>query len=320
MKENSKEIEILKKITNLISNYLYINNLNSTNKIDIINIPKDIVDNFIDKYFNQYEETLIKNSLIYALSNEKKDYLKLYLNNQTNFNEYLKLNNEQKLITTRYALQNIYTKIVNNINNDNQIIESNPNYFKDNYDYIFITELYRMLLLELINPKLDNDVYNTLDQIFYTNKLDKEIIKQFCTFTKQDLYLFKKIVIRFLLSDNFVYFESLKYDLETEEELSLENEDEFIEELDEDFNIEGIQEYEVEVDDEILDYIYECIENNTFILPEDNDLRYRIYETFIKTNVDIVNKQYDLINIEDNNKTLELKKINPLYLLEKGDY
>lgn len=267
-------------------------------RYNINDIPLDIIIEFNKKHFNNFKNILLENALEYTNKNKTIYYENLIKNNNTG--ELLK-DTLFQATTTKYAIMNIYNKL-------------NP---ENNIEFIFINDLYRNILLSIIDPYLNdtNQKNEIIDKIIFTDSYDNVIYKECSFINEEDINIYKYLLTRFILSDNFLYLESLKIEKEIDELL-----DELVEENEEDlmdYNLDDIEEYETEIDEEILDYIYNCIYQNQYNLPRDKNLRYRIYDTFITYNMFIRSQTYDLTHLEDNDKILELKKINPICLLEK---
>lgn len=285
-------------------------------KYEIKDLPLNIVVEFNKKYFDKYKYILLENALEYTNKNKTIYYERLIEEYKDDVKEMLNTDTLFQATTTKYGIINIYNKLSINIDN----YETN----NKNEEYIFITDLYRNIALAILNSNSDelleeDKQYKVLDELLYTKNLDHLLTKECSLITEETISFYKHLLMRFILSDNFLYFESLIFENELDEIINqcTETDEEYDEAILDDYELEDIEEYKAEIDEDILNYIYNCIKTNRYILPANKKLRYKIYDTFITYNMYIRSQTYDLTHLEDNDKILELKKINPLCLLEK---
>lgn len=285
---------------------------------EIKDLPLDIIIDFNKKHFEKFKHILLENALEYINTHKTIYYERLIKDYKNDIEEMLNIDTLFQATTTKYGIINIYNKLSMNIDNYETNTKNNTE------EYIFITDLYRNIALAILqtNPNInfeENKQYEILDELLYTKNLDHLLSKECSLLTEESIPAFKYILIRFILSDNFLYFESLIFENELDEIINecMDEYDEFDESSLEDYEQEDIEEYKTEIDEDILNYIYNCIKTNRYILPTDKKLRHKIYDIFITYNMFINSQTYDLTHLEDNDKILELKKINPLCLLEK---
>ena len=106
--------------------------------------------------------------------------------------------------------------------------------------------------------------------------------------------------------------DTISYIDELKEKYDIDMEDLNDEELD---DIEYIKESE-----EIINHIKSCLEDNYYTLPIEDTTRLNMLENFINYNYQSFSKEYEILNIEsDEEKKLNLRKINPLYRLDLLD-
>ena len=286
---------------NEILNIIY----NEKDKIEL----QDFLNEFDTKYYSIYKETLILNSIIFALK----------------YN-----NNFLKQTTILYAIKNILdnSKIINNkIIFDNT---TNNKYIKRNKELIdklkldsmkiyTINKLYREELLNFLSTRKNQDIAVFLDKFINTTELDKRFLSNSKVIENKDLLSFKYYIIRLIISDNYLLIESefmeedtISYIDELKDKYNIDIENLNDEELD---DIEYIEESE-----EIINHIKSCLEDNYYILPTDDTTRLNMLENFINYNYKSFTKEYEILNIEsDEEKKLNLRKINPLYRLDLID-
>ena len=110
------------------------------------------------------------------------------------------------------------------------------------------------------------------------------------------------MISRIILGDNYLELKNL-YKNEYYDNLDLEKE------LEENDNFDVVNNI-------ILEYIENCIEDNTFTLPNDETLRLEIYSNFIDYNMYIKNHINDYIELNKNKENIKkLNKINPTSIL-----
>ena len=303
---------------NEILNIIY----NEKNRIEL----QDFLNEFDTKYYSVYKETLILNSIIFALKHNNNFYINYIKDNISSIDD----NTFLKQTTILYAIKNILdnSKIINNkIVFDNT---SNNKYIKRNKELIdklkldsmkiyTINKLYREELLKFLSARKNQDIAEFLDKFLNTTELDTRFLSYTKVIKDKDLLSFKYYLIRLILSDNYLFIESdfmeqdtISYIDELKEKYNIDMEDLNDEELD---DIEYIKESE-----EIINHIKSCLEDNYYTLPIEDTTRLNMLENFINYNYQSFSKEYEILNIEsDEEKKLNLRKINPLYRLDLLD-
>lgn len=303
---------------NEILNIIY----NEKDRIEL----QDFLNEFDTKYYSIYKETLILNSIIYALKYSDNFFINYIKDNVSSIDD----NTFLKQTTILYAIKNILdnSKIINNkIVFDNT---SNNKYIKRNKELIdklkldsmkiyTINKLYREELLKFLSTRKNQDIAEFLDKFLNTTELDTRFLSYTKVIKDKDLLSFKYYIIRLILSDNYLLIESefmeqdtISYIDELKEKYNIDMEDLNDEELD---DIEYIKESE-----EIINHIKSCLEDNYYTLPIEDTTRLNMLENFINYNYQSLTKEYEILNIEsDEEKKLNLRKINPLYRLDLID-
>ena len=290
---------------------------------------KTILD-FNDKYFDKYEYTLLINAIIYNLEhNPNSRLLNDIKNNINNIREYINSSLILRAKIIQDAISNI--KLISYKDKGKIKINKDPNlkvinnykalFDKINEQYInvnSITEIYRKTLFKFL------DVYNRYDITYYlnvfltSNNLDKAFLQNNNLITKDNLFEYKRTLIRMILSDNYLIIESDLHEKDIDD-LITDIKLNYYEEDNEDYKDEDEVEEEIrdlENDKEILEFITNCIENNTYCLPKNNRIKNMMLENFIDYN-NINSKEYEISVVEENKeKKLNLIKINPLYKLD----
>ena len=293
---------------------------------------KTILD-FNDEYFDKYEYTLLINAIIYNLEhNPNSILLNDIKNNINNIREYINSSLIRRAKIIQDAISNI--KLISYKDQGKIKINKTPNlkvinnhkviFNKINEQYInvsSITEIYRKTLFKFL------DVYNRCDITYYlnvfltSNNLDKAFLQNNNLITKDNLFEYKRTLIRMILSDNYLIIESDLHekdidDLITDIKLNYYEEDN---EDNEDYKDEDEVEEEIkelENDKEILEFITNCIDYNTYNLPKNKRIKNVMLENFIDYN-NVNSKEYEISVVEENKeKKLNLIKINPLYKLD----
>ena len=294
-------------------------------KVNKINFK--VLSDFNEQYFNKFEQLIIENAILYALKNKDKFnyYLDFIENNINNLSEELNENVIIKIKTTELAFYNIQNK---EDKIDNELKEKYSDLFnKINLLYINlnpITTVYRNIIMDFIDVGDDMNKERLLDTIFYTSNYDNYLISvSKGVLNSNNIELYKYILIRLILSDNYLYIESLlkedEYDehlkeLKIEYQINTDFNDYQNEYEDESNNIENVYK---EINLEILNFIKNNIFLNKFSLPKDDEIRYQIYMNFITYNEYTFEREYDFDTIKnDDEKVLNLKKINPLYKID----
>lgn len=271
--------------------------------------------NFNKDYFHHFEETLLVNSIIYAIENNLEKFIDIVESNINNIKEVINNDLLFQAKITEYALKNIISKskIEDNkfkfINTNSTTINKYPELFKkisNNYiKYNTILDFYRTILFGFID-NLKDDIEDTellIDELITTKKYDD----MFLTYAdgiidKNSLDYFKYIMVLMILSDNYVLAEA------TINESS----------PDRIYN-ENIEENSFVLESkEIIEYIEQITSIEEYKLPDDEDFRYIFIANFLDYNDgNKKEKSKDIKSIEeDEEKSLKLKKINPFYKLD----
>ena len=121
-----------------------------------------------------------------------------------------------------------------------------------------------------------------------------------------------------ILSDNYLIIESDLHEKDIDD-LIADIKLNYYEEDNEDYKDEDEVEEEIkelENDKEILEFITNCLDYNTFNLSKNKRIKNVMLENFIDYN-NINSKEYEISVVEENKeKKLNLIKINPLYKLD----
>ena len=290
---------------------------------------KTILD-FNDKYFDKYEYTLLINAIIYNLEhNPNSRLLNDIKNNINNIREYINSSLILRAKIIQDAISNIKLisykdkgKIKINKDTNLKVINNYKAIFdKINEQYInvnSITEIYRKTLFKFLDVYYRYDVTYYLNVFLTSNNLDKAFLQNNNLITKDNLFEYKRTLIRMILSDNYLIIESDLHEKDIDDlitDIKLNYYDEDNDDCkDEDEVEEEIR--DLENDKEILEFITNCIENNTYCLPKNNRIKNMMLENFIDYN-NINSKEYEISVVEENKeKKLNLIKINPLYKLD----
>ena len=201
-----------------------------------------------------------------------------------------------------------------------------------------LNNFYREIIMNFLNNINEVEKENILDTLILNNIFDNSIIKLSNNLINdKNILVFKIILIRLILFDNYIHIESVMsdkniendYHIDREELDSLDDETDYYEDdLEDEYEEDNDIEVEVteNIDSEelyknenklILTHIKNCIENNKYVLPNDKNLRNVIYSRFITYNLYVKNRENDYLLLNKNKeKVLNLKKINPLYKLD----
>jgi len=274
--------------------------------IKIDKITFDVLDIFNNLYFNKYKECLIHNAAIYAIEKNDTKYINLF--DKNNIDKLINNDRVIRAMITQRAFYNIYSKIKNNQNNDIKIKNNNIelyNKLNRNYKIETLTKKIRQIILNFINNYNNSDKEILLDLILTTDKLDNDLLNYDNFLNIENLKLYKTMLFKIILSDNYLYLKS------TEKDISIEYYNEYNEELDEE--ITDDEDYIENMDKQILN----VLENNNLYELQNEELRLILYNNFIIYNVLLSEQKEDYENIkEDKNKIKTLKKINPIYFLD----
>lgn len=278
-----------------------------------------VITDFNDLYFEKYKQILVTNSVVYALENNKSSYIDFIENHISNLDKALNDINLFKAKTTEFAILNLVSKskkigntLLFNINSNKNTIDNNKvifNHIKNNFvSFTSFTNFYKEILFNYLNQfdKYDRDII--LDAFLTTNVKDKEFIE----FSNNSIQIdkintYKYFIIRNILSDNYLNVATAKLEDELDNYLQSFNKKD--EELEDDIE----EDYESNISEQIYEYIENCINNNSYILPTDDTLRYNMYVNFLTYN-ELNSKEYEIETIENSfNELKKLKLINPLY-------
>ena len=315
-------LDIIKKmIYKDLENEAYENRYKTVDFPTTVNLTPNfkVITDFNDLYFKKYKQILVTNSVVYALENNKSSYIDFIENHISNLEKALNDLNLFKAKTTEFAILNLVSKskkigntLLFNINSNKNTIDNNKILFdtinKNFISFTSFTNFYKERLFNYLNQfdKYDRDII--LDAFLTTNVKDKEFIE----FSNNSIQIdkintYKYFIIRNILSDNYLNVATAK--LEDELDNYLQSFNKKNEELE-----DGIEEdYESNISEQIYDYIENCINNNSYILPTDDTLKYNMYVNFLTYN-ELNSKEYEIETIENSfNELKKLKLINPLY-------
>ena len=327
-------LDIIKKmIYKDLENEAYENRYKTIDFPTTINpIPNfKVITDFNDLYFEKYKQILITNSVVYALENNKVDYLNFVKNHISNLEKTL---NDLKLFkakTTEFAILNLVSKskkIGNtslfNINSNKNTINNNKDLFNkinNNFmSFISFTNFYKNILFDYLNQfdKFDRDII--LDTFLTTNSMNEEFIKfSKGNILKNKINTYKLFIIRNILSDNYLNITTSRIENELDDYLQSIN-NTYKEKANSDYDDVIENDYEEEnnnfIDEQIYNYIDTCINNSKYLLPSDDILRFNMYVSFLAYN-ESNSKEYDIETVEGSlNDLKKLKLINPLYKLD----
>lgn len=317
-------LDIIKKmIYEDLENEAYENRYKAVDFPTTINLIPNfkVITDFNNYYFEKYKQTLVTNSVVYSIENNKTDFLNFLKKYINDLNKTLDNINLFKAKTTEFAILNIITKcdkigntLLFNVNSNRETINNNKSLFdKLNNNFISImsfTYFYKSILFNYLKQFSQTDRDDILDIILTTDEKDKEFI-EFSNgiIPKNRIILYKYFIIRSIISDNYLYVTTARIENELNNYLQSinENENKF-----DDFK----KEYDSSVDKQIYEYIDDCIQDNKYILPKDDTLKFNMYIRFLAYS-ELNSKEYDIETIEGSPDDLKkLKLINPFYKLD----
>lgn len=311
-----------KEIINIIQNALHdrlienLYNSRATNyefppKFDIDKLPFDIVHDFNDEYFYKFRNILIENSYIYAVLNDDKAFLSYFEDNIDYLENALKDEEMFKIKLSEYAIKHIFNKYYAKIDDE---------FLKEKYKDILnkakkepvivssITSIYRDWVIDFIDLFDEKDSEIILDEILTTDKYDKQLIEFSNNILNQNtINIFKNIVFRLILTDNFLYLEEVLSSDDDDIEL------EIIDEVEDESSIKIIErEYDEldddELDDELDDDIEEELDDElNDELEENEDFNDELDDDELSSDKDIIKKiqskilSFIYISIKNNN-------------------
>lgn len=326
-------LDIIKKmIYEDLENEAYENRYKTVDFPTTINLIPNfkVITDFNDYYFEKYKQILVTNSVVYALENNKSSYIDFIENHISNLEKALNDINLFKAKTTEFAILNLISKsnkigntLLFNINSNKNTIDNNKTLFdtinKNFISFTSFTNFYRNILFDYLSQfdKLDRDMI--LDEFLTSNSLDEEFIK----FSKKNILknrinTYKYFIIRNILSDNYLIVTTTKIESEFDKYIDNINKNEIEDEYDDELDYESEKEFDDEdvldfTDKKIHNYLEKCIENNRFLLPIENNLRFNMFVNFLAYN-ESNSKEYDIETVEGSiNDLKKLKLINPLY-------
>lgn len=314
-----------KEIYSLLKN-LYTKNFKTSN--DSNNITNIVINEFTNIYFNKYKEFLFENALIYSIRKNNN-----YINMFNVYNLVHKLNYDMKfqLLTVEYAIYNIYDKLVKNINCDDKIKKEYKDIFKyKNVKLESITNKYRKIILKLVELNEDKEIYEILYAVFNTTNYDNDLINiGKGVLNKNNLKTYKSILIRLILSDNFLHLKSLEKEEELDKRINeinqmYNNDEEYIESEEFKYNYDEVEELQIiedklisDDDRNILLFIEDFIDNNHIDIDILKKIKINIYNNFVWYNIDVSLQSYDIDNIKEYSDIVKkIKRINPLFILD----
>lgn len=283
---------------------------------------------FIASYYDKYKEVLLENALVYAIETKNKDYLDFIKENLSNIKETVSSDMAFKLKTSELAIKNFIRKSfikdkeikVNSMLNKKTISNNKDLFDKIQKAFIkkeSISNFYMNIILDFISLQPEENKEDYLSKLLTSKELDNNIIKKY-GLNDKDLEFLKLFIIRKILADNFIEITVFNYEEELDNKLReidstyQYNEDKELDdemEYDDEFSTDDYKEYDIKA----LDHIEKCINSNTYLLPNDYNLRFYMINNFLAYSGD-KNKIYEIQTIESDKKLLKtLKQINPLY-------
>lgn len=170
--------------------------------------------------------------------------------------------------------------------------------------YDTLSDMIRTTIMELYNDLinvhgLNRDVYKVMDEFLLGNsRLHYFMQNGIDVRNKKYLEIVKKYMIRIVLADALA---DIKLD-EEEIESYEDNED----------GTFDLNELEIRA----LEHIDECIENGVYTLPNDEEVRVKIYEHFTQFNTEITSFKREQVNTFDEEVHEKIKTLNPLSILD----
>ncbi|MBQ3021345.1 MAG: hypothetical protein IJD92_03880 [Bacilli bacterium] len=265
-----------------------------------LRLPFNVVVDFNKIYFSSYKEVLIKYAVMYASLVKDKDYLNFINNEFDNLQFNLDNNILFQAKTTQYAfllLGKSDKKIYNyNIKYSNLLNKISKIFIEVNS----LTVLYRKLMLNFLSSTDQADRENLLDDFLLNDDFDEDFISlSNGIINKDNIRKYKSILIRLILADSFLFIERMNKE---DEELEIDEADKIVD----------------NIDKKILSHINNCVHNEQYTLPNDDEIRLFIYTKFISYNLYTSDIENDLKVIESDDKSIKkLSKINPLYNLDR---
>lgn len=328
-------LDIIKKmIYEDLENEAYENRYKTVDFPTTINLIPNfkVITDFNDIYFEKYKRILVTNSVVYALENNKVDYLNFVKNHLSNLEKTLNDINLLKAKTTEFAILNLVSKsnkigktLLFNIDSNKNTIDNNKDLFNkinNNFmSFISFTNFYKNILFDYLNQfdKFDRDII--LDTFLTTNSMDEEFIKfSKGNILKNKINTYKLFIIRNILSDNYLNITTSRIENELDDYLQSIN-NTYKEKANNDYNDVIKNDYKEEednsfIDEQIYNYIDTCINNSKYLLPSDDTLRLNMLVNFLIYN-ESNSKEYDIETVEGSfNDLKKLKLINPLYKLD----
>jgi len=309
--------------------------------IDEKNIPFNVIYDFTITYFSSFKNILIKNGFINAIRNKDKVFIDHFIMNLNDLDNTFDGDIIFQIKLVEYALKHLINKFYDKSIDDSQIINEHASILNrfdvQNINYSSATCYYRNIIMEFLSYHSDIKLEVLLEKFLTSSKYDLEVINISNNFINKDnIVNFKKILIRLIFTDNYIFLENDLMDEidETEVVVSESNndyedeeyEDKYVdEEYNDDYEDDDDYDYEEESDDDliykietnILKHIRNCINTNNYILPTSYETRLNLCSIFISYNSYEMNRKLDIeVLSKDKEKIKVLKKLNPLYKLD----
>lgn len=320
--------------------------------INIDKIPFNILHDFKEQHYEVYKNILIENAFIYSCLINDSKFKDYFIESINEIDDKIEDDIFFQMKVCEYGIKHIFNKTYDKNTDETKIREEYKNIFstleKKDTKFYSITNIYRNFIVEYLK-KYKEDFEIVLDEILSTTNFDKDLINSSNgLLNESNIKNYKTILYRLILTDNFIYIENVlnagddydylfepeivtkdsfkdysrtKFKDEEYDEDELEIEDEYEDELeDEEYTEEDIkqdQEIVNEININIMNYIKECIENNRYTLPKDDEIRYNLYSIFFTYNDYDTDRKMDIENISEDKENIKiLKKLNPLYLMD----
>ena len=303
--------------------------------INIDKIPFNILHDFKEQHYKAYKNILIENAFIYSCLINDSKFKDYFIESINEIDDKIEDDIFFQMKVCEYGIKHIFNKTYDKNTDETKIREEYKNIFstleKKDTKFYSITNIYRNFIVEYLK-KYKEDFEIVLDEILSTTNFDKDLINSSNgLLNESNIKNYKNILYRLILTDNFIYIENVlnagdEYDYLFEPEIvtkdsfkdysrtkfkdeeydedELEIEDEYEDELeDEEYTEKDIkqdQEIVNEININIMNYIKECIENNRYTLPQDDEIRYNLYSIFFTYNDYDTDRKMDIENISDN--------------------
>lgn len=301
----------------IFHNFLETYELKSTNNIDenipnmnIIfsheSLPEKLINIFFKKS-NYYISYILENALVFSLMFKKDNLINKIKTYKYNINDINSLDYSTKYTILTFCIKYILKKKNNDFNNTEiEIIKTRNrelfDYINYNYKIETINEVYRNLIVDIIITTSQDEI-KVLEKIITTKELDNYLIllSKGIINNNEDIKLFKYIFIKLLFYDIYSYEKHLI-------NISLNK-------ILNDLNISiPANVFSDNITTEILEYIINSINKNSYVLPRDLLLRHKLLDRFFSAMLTEKTKMIEELSEKD---IKNIRKLYPLYKLDK---